>query len=68
VSNHYAAYGEIPYGNQFNCWNPLKPHMLKRKVEKNLSVNVAKAEKNVKMVYGASLSTLIMGNQQPSLE
>ena len=35
---------------------------------KKSSVNVAKAEKNDQMIYGANLSIVIIDNQQPSSE
>lgn len=53
--------------------NNLKLNMLQRKNEIRLSVNAAKAEKNIEIAYAEIkafnvLSAIIMGNQQPSLE
>ncbi len=66
TSNCRAAYGGSPYGNRLNCWEPLKPYVPQHGDETGPDVTVAKAEKNVRMVHGASLYTGTMGDQQPS--
>lgn len=54
--------------------NNLKLNMLQHKNEICLSVNAAKAEKNIEIAYAEIkaftnvLSAIIMENQQPSLE
>nr|DAY07540.1 MAG TPA: hypothetical protein [Caudoviricetes sp.] len=39
-------------GNSLNCWKLLKLKILQRNFEIQISVNVAKAEKNFKIRYG----------------
>ena len=68
TSDCRAAYGGSPYGNRLNCWEPLKPRVPQHGDETGPDVTVAKAEKNVRMVHGASLYTGTMGDQQPSPE
>ena len=68
TSDCRAAYGGSPYGNRLNCWEPLKPRVPQHGDETGPDVTVAKAEKNVRMVHGASLYTGKMGDQQPSPE
>ena len=66
TSNCRAAYGGSPYGDRLNCWNPLKPRVPQHGDGTGPDVTVAKAEKNVRMVHGASLYTGTMGDQQRS--
>ena len=54
----YAASGESPGDNRLNCWQSLKPEGPQREDEIHLSVKAAKAEKILRMVYGASLRTV----------
>lgn len=68
TSNRREAYGESPYGNRLNCWDPLKPCVPQHRIEINPGVTAAKAEKNAWMAHGASLNAGTMGNQQRSLE
>ena len=77
TSNCRKAYGESPYGDRLNCWNPLKLYVPQHRTEKNPCATVAKAEKNIQIAHGASLKrkrethrriSLTMGNQQRSPE
>lgn len=68
TSDCRAAYGESPYGDRLNCWNPLKPCVPQHRVETDPGVTAAKAEKNAWMAQGASLNAGTMGDQQRSLE
>ena len=49
VARVYIKYTKI---NPFNCWKALKFITLQQKNEIRLIVNVAKAEKSNKIIYG----------------
>jgi len=58
LGNEHAASGEIPDDYRSNCWQSLKPEGPQRGDETGPSVKAAKAEKILRMVYGASLRTV----------
>lgn len=68
TSNCRKAYGESPYGDRLNCWEPLKLYVPQHRIEKNPSATVAKAERNIQIAQGASLNAFTMGDQQRSPE